>query len=93
MVNARAVLVYGWRRRAGLAIAGHHYRGWRWSPAMDGLRCQVLPRSDFTSCADPVEDDPRFCRVRLLDPRNKKSSKQWFYSPAILDEIVKHYVW
>jgi len=53
MVNARAVLVYGWRRRAGLGIAGHHYRGWRWSPAMDGLRCQVLPRSDFTSCADP----------------------------------------
>jgi hypothetical protein len=33
-----------------------------------------------------------FCRVRLLDPRNKKSSKQRFYSPAILDEIVKHYV-
>ncbi|QOZ48464.1 DUF3644 domain-containing protein [Bradyrhizobium sp. CCBAU 53340] len=46
----------------------------------------------FHKLRRPLEDDPRLCRVRLLDPRNKKSSKQRFYSPAILDEIVKHYV-
>jgi len=38
-----------------------------------------------------LEDDTRYCRVRQLDPRNKKSSKQRFYNPNIVSEIVKHY--
>ncbi|MCP1974276.1 DUF3644 domain-containing protein [Bradyrhizobium elkanii] len=46
----------------------------------------------FHSLRKPLEDDPRFCRVRLLDPRNNKSSKQRFYNPIIYDEIAKHYV-
>jgi hypothetical protein len=38
-----------------------------------------------------LEDDARYCRTRLLDPRNNKSSKQKFYNPNIVGEIVKHY--
>jgi hypothetical protein len=45
----------------------------------------------FHALRRPLEEDPRFCRVRLLDPRNNKSSKQRFYNPNILEEIVKHY--
>ncbi|QPF91469.1 DUF3644 domain-containing protein [Bradyrhizobium commune] len=47
--------------------------------------------AEFHRLRKPLEDDPRFCRVRLLDPRNNKSSKQRFYSPTILAELVKHY--
>jgi hypothetical protein len=45
----------------------------------------------FHRVRKPLEDDARYCRVRQLDPRNKKSSKQRFYNPNIVSEIVKHY--
>jgi hypothetical protein len=45
----------------------------------------------FHTLRKPLEEDPRFCRVRQLNPRNKKSSKQKFYNPNIVAEIVKHY--
>jgi hypothetical protein len=46
----------------------------------------------FHKLRRPLEEDLRFCRVRLLDPRNNKSSRQRFYSPNILGEIMKHYM-
>jgi hypothetical protein len=45
----------------------------------------------FHKIRKPLEEDARYCRVRQLDPRNKKSSKQRFYNPNIVGEIVKHY--
>ena len=45
----------------------------------------------FHKVRRPLEDDPRYCRVRQLNPRNKKSSKQRFYNPNIVTEIMKHY--
>ncbi len=45
----------------------------------------------FHTVRKPLEDDPRFCRTRQLNPRNNKSSKQKFYSPNIVAEIMKHY--
>jgi len=45
----------------------------------------------FHNLRRSLEDDPRYCCVRLLDPRNKKSSKQRFYSPEIVAELSKHY--
>jgi hypothetical protein len=45
----------------------------------------------FHKVRKPLEEDARYCRVRQLDPRNKKSTKQKFYNPSIVSEIVKHY--
>jgi hypothetical protein len=45
----------------------------------------------FHRVRKPLEDDVRYCRVRQLDPRNKKSSRQKFYNPNIVSEIVKQY--
>jgi Protein of unknown function (DUF3644)/EC042_2821-lke REase len=47
--------------------------------------------AQFHKLRRPLEDNPSFCRVRLLDPRNSKSSKQRFYNPNIVEEIAKHY--
>jgi hypothetical protein len=45
----------------------------------------------FHKVRRPLENDPRYCRERQLNPRNKRSSKQRFYNPNIVAEIVKHY--
>lgn len=38
-----------------------------------------------------LENDKRYCYVRLLDPKNINSSKKMFYNPIILEEFDKHY--
>lgn len=38
-----------------------------------------------------LERNEKFCKVRLLDPGNAKSSKMNFYNPNILKEIEKQY--
>lgn len=38
-----------------------------------------------------LQNDKRFCRTRLLDPQNPRSSQQIFYSTEILKEFDKHY--
>lgn len=45
----------------------------------------------FHTVRKPLESDPRFCTERQLNPRNKKSSRQRFYNPNIVAEIVRHY--
>lgn len=39
----------------------------------------------------PLEQDTRYCRERLLNPRKPNSSKTCFYSPSIFEEFDKHY--
>lgn len=38
-----------------------------------------------------LEDDAYYCRVRLLDPQNPKSSKKMFYHSDVIKEFDKHY--
>lgn len=38
-----------------------------------------------------LEKEPKFCRVRFLDPGNPSSSKKNFYNPNIVREFDKHY--
>ena len=38
-----------------------------------------------------LEQDPRFCRERLLDPSNPSGTKKRFYSPGIVREFDGHY--
>ncbi len=38
-----------------------------------------------------LENDQRYCTVRLLDPGNPKSSQKKFYSPNIIKEFDGHY--
>ena len=53
--------------------------------------------SDFVENADyhklrkKLAKDPKYGFVRLLDPKNAKSSKKEIYSEAILTEFDKHY--
>jgi hypothetical protein len=39
----------------------------------------------------PLEADPRYCRVRLLDPGNPRSGQKRFYSPNIVREFDRQY--
>jgi Protein of unknown function (DUF3644) len=39
----------------------------------------------------PLEEDLRFCHVRLLDPENPRSGSKRFYNPNIVSEFDKHY--
>jgi hypothetical protein len=45
----------------------------------------------FHSVRKTLEGDSRFCRIRQLDPRNKKSARQKFYNPNIIAEFEKYY--
>jgi len=38
-----------------------------------------------------LENDKRYCHVRLLDPRGPKGPMKKFYDPNILEEFDKHY--
>jgi hypothetical protein len=66
---------------------------WDYAQLCTALRKQPNFKKNqyFHRVRRPLEDDPRFCRVRQLNPRNKKSSKQRFYNPNIVAEIMKHY--
>ena len=39
----------------------------------------------------PLMHDARFCMSRFLDPGNPRSAKKDFFSPAILEELDRHY--
>lgn len=45
----------------------------------------------YHSIRKPLENDGRYCTVRLLDPGNPKSSQKKFYSPNIVREFDQHY--
>ena len=38
-----------------------------------------------------IEQDPRYCHVRRLDPQNMKGTKRTFYDPNILSEFDSYY--
>lgn len=50
-----------------------------------------LQNQNYHDIRRALEDDPRFCLARLLDPTNLKSSKKRFYNPNIVKEFDKHY--
>lgn len=39
----------------------------------------------------PLESQPKYCKVRLLDPSNPRGSKKRFYTSEIFKEFDKHY--
>ena len=47
--------------------------------------------SQYHDVRKPLEEDPKFAKMRFLDPGNNKSSKKTFYNPNILKEFDKHY--
>lgn len=52
---------------------------------------QFLENSAYHAIRKPLEKEPKFARVRELDPGNPKSPKKKFYNPNILAEFAKHY--
>ena len=38
-----------------------------------------------------IEKENKYCLIRMLNPKNPKSSKQRFYNPNIFQEFDKHY--
>jgi hypothetical protein len=64
----------------------------------DELRREVkkkLPKLKFNGAFNKAmaacETDPRYCHVRHLDPRKKKSTKQKFYNPNLVAELEKQF--
>lgn len=39
----------------------------------------------------PLVEDPKYCRVRFLDPGNPRSSTKQFFNPNIMKEFDTHY--
>ena len=39
----------------------------------------------------PLTKDPKYCRVRFLDPSNARSGSKQFFNPNIIKEFDKHY--
>jgi Protein of unknown function (DUF3644)/EC042_2821-lke REase len=67
---------------------------WRYQDLTAGLRKRFKSFKEndaFHRVRKSLENDPRFCCVRQLDPRNKKSARQKFYNPNIISEFEKHY--
>lgn len=47
--------------------------------------------SRFYNLKAQVEEDERYCKVRLLDPANPKSGRKKFYNPNIVQKFDEHY--
>ncbi|WP_339841264.1 DUF3644 domain-containing protein [uncultured Maribacter sp.] len=45
----------------------------------------------FWSLLKELKENPKFCRVRYLNTKTKKGSKQEWYNPNIVHEIDRHY--
>ncbi|MFV1450563.1 DUF3644 domain-containing protein [Maribacter sp. HS] len=46
---------------------------------------------EFWNLLKQLKQNPKFCRVRYLNTRTKKGSKQEWYNPNIVHEIDRHY--
>jgi uncharacterized protein DUF3644 len=53
--------------------------------------CNFSQDSHFNEIMRQLKGDPNIRNVRLLDPRNPKSSRKDFYNKRIYDELAKHY--
>lgn len=47
--------------------------------------------TQFWSLLKDLKGNPKFCRVRYLNTKTKKGSKQEWYNPNIVHEIDRHY--
>lgn len=45
----------------------------------------------YHSIKKSLEDNPKYCHTRELNPGNPNTSRQKFYSPSVLNEFDKHY--
>jgi len=50
-----------------------------------------LRNKKYHSIRKPLHNDPRYVRVRFLDPGNPNSSKKLFYNPNIFRVFDRHY--
>jgi hypothetical protein len=67
---------------------------WRYNDLRRALRKRYVDfkeNSIFHDIRKPLETDQKFCRVRHLDPKNKKSPRQKFYNPNIVQQFDGHY--
>jgi hypothetical protein len=48
--------------------------------------------NEFYQFKKQLEQDKRYCKIRLLDPGNSNSPKKKFYNPNIVREFDKHYL-
>ena len=68
---------------------------WTYSDLTDALHTRYMDfkvNNKFHTIRRPLENDSRYCHVRLLDPKNAKTQKQRFYNPnivALFDEQYK----
>mgnify|MGYP001408541334 CR=1 FL=1 len=49
------------------------------------------PNSKFHSIKSKLRNNPKFCKIRYLDPINLKGSSRAYYSPKIIKEFNKNY--
>lgn len=50
-----------------------------------------IQNNDYHKIKQELENDSRFCNIRLLDPSKPKGSSKKFYNPNIIKEFEKHY--
>jgi hypothetical protein len=67
---------------------------WRYETLTQRLKdrySDFVANNKYHKVRKPLEEDPRYCHVRRLDPESPKSGVKRWYSSAILAEFDKHY--
>jgi len=61
------------------------------SKRMGSRYSDFLLNQKYHGLRKKLQDNPKICLTRYLDPGNKKSSQKKFYNPNIMNEFDKHY--
>lgn len=72
-----------------LKIAPYDYRSL--TEALRERYSSFIANSHYHTIRHPLENDPKYCRIRYLDPKNQNGVKKRFYTVAIFEEFDKHY--
>jgi hypothetical protein len=73
------------------ALKGYPYNYRSLTAALKDRYTDFVAGRKYHSIRKPLEKQPKYCKVRLLDPGNSKSGKKNFYSSEIFKEFDKHY--
>ncbi len=60
-------------------------------PALKKRYSEFKVNSEFWNLLKELKENSKFCRVRYLNTKTKKGSKQEWYNPNIVHEIDRHY--
>lgn len=76
-------------------LTDEDYEGWYDYKKLTGLLrsrySDFVENQRYHTQRKALEGNPKFCQVRLLNPKNPKSSKKTFYTPEIIGEFDKTY--